>query len=183
MTSRIIRCCSWTLLRRSISCLWAAKVSSSNWLSLITSRMLRLILVNLRSITLDLLSSLPSSESEEDESPLSLPSLPEKQETVLFPLYDLFNIVTRSGMKQTVLINFLYYLKTGKGTVSTLLSFDILTSLHPPRWQKPYLSSMCTGFTVTIMRSVNKTSHMSYGCCNITYASKYIELVVLTSRT
>lgn len=95
--------------------------------------MLRLILVNLRSITLDLLSSLPSSESEEDESPLSLPSLPEKQETVLFPLYDLFNIVTRSGMKQTVLINFLYYLKTGKGTVSTLLSFDILTSLHPPR--------------------------------------------------
>jgi len=56
--------------------------------------MLRLILVNLRSITLDLLSSLPSSESEEDESPLSLPSFPEKQETILFPLYDFFNIVT-----------------------------------------------------------------------------------------
>jgi hypothetical protein len=48
--------------------------------------MLRLILVNLRSIREDLLSSLPSSESEEDESPLSLPSLPEKQETILFPL-------------------------------------------------------------------------------------------------
>lgn len=53
--------------------------------------MLRLILVNLRSIRVDLLSSLPSSESEEEESPLSLPSLPEKQETILFPLYDFFN--------------------------------------------------------------------------------------------
>lgn len=56
--------------------------------------MLRLILVNLRSIKVDLLSSLLSSESEEDESPLSLPSLPEKQETILFPLYGFFNIVT-----------------------------------------------------------------------------------------
>jgi len=33
------------------------------------------------------------------------------------------------------------------------------------------------------MRSVNKTSHMPCGCCNITYASKHTELAVLTCRT
>jgi len=33
------------------------------------------------------------------------------------------------------------------------------------------------------MRSVNKTSHMPCGCCNINYASKYTELAVLTRRT